>query len=77
LRGKIPEVKAEPSIKEDRCLQITNSGRLSYERNKSLRIEILEGRTRGGDFDHRFKETGVSISSTPEYFHMGKVIFES
>jgi hypothetical protein len=37
-------------------------------RNESLRIEIPEGRIHGGDPGHRFKETGVSRSSTPEDF---------
>jgi hypothetical protein len=42
LRGKIPEVEAEPSIEKDRCPQIIDSGRLAYGRKQGLRFETLE-----------------------------------
>jgi hypothetical protein len=41
-------------------------------RNRNLRIEIPEGRIRGGDPGRIFKGTGVDRSSTSEDCHTGK-----
>jgi hypothetical protein len=41
--GRSPEAEDSHWIKEDMCLQIINSGILTYKRNKSFRIESPEG----------------------------------